>query len=115
MTGCTFSGLGNGEVSAWDATSVIFIYRSSGNAVCHNTFTDITGDGVAVNSWCGGNLVACNTFADFHGKPRSWSDGGTYSSAITCQDTGPGGNVFAMNSGERLVTSCGSTARAAAT
>ena len=104
VTGCTFSGLGNGEVSAWDATSVIFIYRSSGNAVCHNTFTDITGDGVAVNSGCSGNLVACNTFADFHGKPRSWSDGGTYSSAITCQDTGPGGNVFAMNSGERLVT-----------
>lgn len=104
VTGCTFSGLGNGEVSAWDATSVIFIYHSSGNAVCHNTFTDITGDGVAVNSGCGGNLVAGNTFADFHGKPRSWSDGGTYSSAITCQDTGPGGNVFAMNSGERLVT-----------
>ena len=94
-----FENLGTDEVGPWNATSVIFLYYSSKNIIRNNYFNNITGDGIGVNDSSGENLIGENTFRNFQGKRRSWAtDGSTYASGITCQESKTGGNnIFAFN------------------
>lgn len=98
-----FDNLGNAEISAWDATSVIFLYYSSRNVIRNNYFNKITGDAICVNDSSGDNLITENSFNDFSGKPRAWDTGGySYTSGITCQETKTGDNIFTLNYGTKL-------------
>lgn len=93
-----FLNLGVNEITAWNATSVIFVYRSTKNVIRNNNFDNITGDGIGVNSDSRENLISENTFINFHGMKRAWAPEGSFTSGITVQETKVGSNnIFAFN------------------
>lgn len=96
-----FENLGVNEITAWNATSVIFLYYSERNVIRNNYFENIVGDGIGVNDTAGKNLIIENSFYNFHGMKRSWAPTGNFTSGITCQETKTGDNIFAFNYGEK--------------
>lgn len=102
VSDCHFYSIGTAEESPSPGMSMIRIASGSKlNSIVNNSLVDIYGDGVSIDN-ATNNIVAYNTFNNFHGKKRNWSATSEYSSAIKCDDTTHGRNLFAFNLGENL-------------
>ncbi|MBZ4040997.1 T9SS type A sorting domain-containing protein [Flavobacterium hibisci] len=99
-----FINLGNAEVGSWESNQVVRIYKSTNNVVRNNYFSNIIGDGIAVNGeGATGNLISENTFIGFKGKLRSWGGSYLFSRTVDIQDMTDGNNVFSFNYSQDVV------------
>lgn len=101
---CRFEHIGCRDVQVWPGMSCVCVNRNAvDNAIVNNYFEDIYGDGIGGGNNCRLNLIAYNTFVNFHGKGRGWSPNGNFSSGITYGTTSYGNNVMAFNKGENIL------------